>query len=67
MIKIGELLNIHNSIADSAYRSGMKLLCNNCKNSKAIDRDDFAEYMARGWPTCCGKTMELITKEKENA
>jgi hypothetical protein len=66
MVKLGELLNIHSSIADSAYQPGMKLVCNNCGSFEAIEKCDFARYLSQGWPKCCEQTMELITKEKSN-
>lgn len=67
---IGRLLGLQGSIARDVWPKGATLACRECKASRRITTEQCAEYLAHGWPKCCGVTMtvdDVSTKsQKEN-
>lgn len=38
-----------------------RLICRECGREQDCPPDAAAAYLRRGWPRCCGLTMELVT------
>jgi hypothetical protein len=55
------LLNLHANIAADLHAKGehYKLRCLKCKSEQPCNVDQFAHYLAVGWPQCCERTMSL--------
>ena len=53
--------NAHRSMATAAFPNGSWLRCANpeCDRGEKATSEDCARYLATGWPTHCGQTMEL--------
>lgn len=50
---------------DAAQQLGGILRCCSCGRRAALGR--VADRLARGWPTCCGHTMEWLTDRQIEA
>lgn len=57
---ISSIFGIHQKIADDVC-AGVQysVKCLTCKTSREISSEEFAQYLAHGWPKCCGYTMRL--------
>jgi len=60
-IRKGLHMSIYETMATAAHHEGMVLQCGVCLKQEPITREHFAEYLASGWPKCCGRTMILVT------
>jgi len=57
---LADLPHIHQRIAEDMTADQPFLLkCSTCKVWRGITTDEFAAYLAHGWPYCCGNTMQL--------
>jgi hypothetical protein len=54
-----QLVGIHDSIAADAFPTGAMLECNTCKDTLFANQEACAQYLRKGWPRCCGKTMTM--------
>ena len=61
MISLGSIAGISDKIANSAYKEGTKVSCDTCKSQNPVSKEQFAQYLAKGWPKCCNKTMSLVS------
>ena len=48
---------MYESIAERIAPQGAELSCPTCNKLDKITRSKVAEYLATGWPACCGHTM----------
>ena len=54
------IFGIHKKIADDVCRDKVHALrCLKCDAYRLISAEEFADYLAHGWPKCCGLTMRL--------
>lgn len=51
---------IREDMATAVCKTPRKLRCNGCGDEKKIGKNAVAKYLRKGWPTCCGQTMELL-------
>lgn len=49
--------SLHANIARDAYPDGGILYCLVCKRELPYTTQDAANYLAHGWPKCCGQGM----------
>jgi hypothetical protein len=56
-------MTLHETMATAAFPTGAWLKCANpaCNRGERVTREQAARYLATGWPTHCGLTMELTT------
>jgi hypothetical protein len=57
--KAKQLVGIHDSIAADAFPTGAMLRCNTCEDTLFANEKSCAQYLRKGWPRCCGKTMTM--------
>ena len=55
------LPNVKVMFQDAARGLGGKLRCATCGREQPCSERDASGFLARGWPKCCGYTMELVT------
>lgn len=55
--------HLHGNIAHDVWPNGATLTCSECKAVRHISAAMCAEYLARGWPKCCGYTMTVAAKK----
>ena len=48
---------IHTLVAADVFPDGAVLRCTNCGKTIRAYTADCAHYLKRGWPECCGMTM----------
>ena len=53
------LPNVRAMYQDAARGLGGRLRCATCGRTQLCTERDAAGYLARGWPKCCGETMQL--------
>lgn len=59
-MSLPNLFGIHQKIADDVCRDAVhSLRCLSCQSLYTISAQQYAEYLANGWPKCCGNTMQL--------
>jgi hypothetical protein len=59
-MNLAEVANVHRRIADDLCKDVQHMLvCDLCKKSERINAEQFASYLQRGWPRCCGRIMTL--------
>jgi hypothetical protein len=59
-MSLPNIFGIHQKIADDLCRDEVHgLRCLACQSYRVISVEEFAEYLAHGWPKCCGSTMQL--------
>lgn len=58
-------LNLHNAVAQDVFPNGAILQCSVCGKEIDCSTSDCSYYLGHGWPTCCGYTMTLTSKESE--
>ncbi len=63
---LANLENLHADIANDVWPSGATLYCHSCGSSESITSEQCGQFLALGWPFCCGKTMRLdpVTDEE---
>lgn len=60
-----EYPGIHGCIAKDMYADAdYRLDCKKCGNSFPLPEYRFGEFLATGWPKCCGQTMLLNRQEQ---
>ena len=58
-------LRVQKDIASDLFRDKRySLRCHECDHVREITKDEFAEYLATGWPKHCGRTMELESEPR---
>jgi hypothetical protein len=62
--KIKKAKEIHNEIANDLEEFGYKLKCNYCGKECYLTANEIGYFLAKGWPTCCGQTMQWVTENK---
>lgn len=45
--------------ADVGARLAGEVLCRACGRRSPVSAADAGRYLAKGWPRCCGETMQL--------
>ncbi len=58
-MNLSNLLNIHANIASDVWPNGACLKCCKCRKQTKASMGECATYLRKGWPKCCGYTMEL--------
>ena len=53
------MATIHEQIAKDVGGRWWWLTCPTCSDKYTITKAQFAAFLARGWPKCCGYTMRL--------
>ena len=51
-------LKVHKSVAQEL--GGGTVSCEKCKKSETVNVKSVADYLAWGWPLCCGQTMTFV-------
>jgi len=51
--------NLHERIVNDVWPNGVNLHCPGCDKREHCDVAAAAEYLAHGWPKCCGVTMQI--------
>jgi hypothetical protein len=59
-MSLSDISGIHDRIAaDVCKGKTHRLHCLECGVIRAISQSEYADYLAHGWPKCCGYTMRL--------
>jgi hypothetical protein len=60
-----EVVGAHKRIASDLYKTKRySLRCHECAHVREISKQEFAGYLAGGWPKHCGSTMELESEAR---
>ena len=62
---IRSAVGIHAKIVNDALPSGGTLTCTRCGRTRRVSTAECADYLAYGWPKCCGKTMYLSREQEK--
>lgn len=57
--RLAKLAGIHGNIARDVWPKGARLECARCGAVIDATPEKCGRYLREGWPTHCGKTMEL--------
>lgn len=57
MTDFSKLANLQRNIAADVWPNGAILACARCRFSQRITTEQAGDYLKRGWPTHCGRTM----------
>lgn len=60
-----EVIGVHKRMASDLYRDKRySVRCTKCDHVREISKQEFASYLAGGWPKHCGETMQLESESR---
>lgn len=59
-------MSIHDTIAAQAFPLGIWVRCEVCNDNEWLaPKERVADFLASGWPKCCGQTMSVRQPTRE--